>query len=605
MEVGGKHLLELDLKVNPTTNDNIYIYDNTTKQSKRTTLGALQTFLNVNVSTGTAFSGNYNDLTNLPTLFTPTDLPTDYGVTLATVATSGDYNDLSNLPTIPVIPPTPNLATVLGVGFLSGANDISLDNTQVLTATNGNAFLNLRNGTDNVARLEATDGISLFSGVPAGYMGINIDAGGRTIVGGVTPIATNIGLSVYQRASFNNDIFSRNGVIYMYGSASNSRGWLVVDTTKIRFEIGSAFSSGVLITVGAGRTQHVDFYPSSIANYNTHGAILDLGSYESQAIIGDGSNGATLMLTASHNNGINTVSKSTNLRTFYYDIPSRNINTVLEVDGGNVFTAYNTGVLKTNEIQLTNGSVVKGENGNVHFNPRYNNIDSTAQLHADELLHISTNFRKRILIGGKLNASNTLDPTFTPNSTFQQVQIYGVNIRGNFSIGTGLASSSAIIGIGVEYTHVRWNRLYINANNGNVGLTSLDQHFRFQDIYSKDMLSVGQVLYSSNYLNRKLTVHCRDVATGNAGVHNISGILELEHNYWDDVQNVSKVTQLKHNIFTNGVGNIEGFLTLEYNSNTALKVHEDGSISLDNIPTSAVGLPSNRVWRNGNVLNIT
>lgn len=40
-----------------------------------------------------------------------TDLPTDYGVTLATVATSGDYNDLSNQPSIPTVDDTAYNAT--------------------------------------------------------------------------------------------------------------------------------------------------------------------------------------------------------------------------------------------------------------------------------------------------------------------------------------------------------------------------------------------------------------------------------------------------------------------------------------------------------------
>lgn len=59
------------------------------------------------------FSGNYNDLINTPDLgdlayldesdlnyFTPTDLLTDYGVTLSTVAITNDYNDLDNLPSV-------------------------------------------------------------------------------------------------------------------------------------------------------------------------------------------------------------------------------------------------------------------------------------------------------------------------------------------------------------------------------------------------------------------------------------------------------------------------------------------------------------------------
>lgn len=74
-----------------------------------------------NVSWGNVFSGNYNDLTNKPTIPTvPTNISSftnDAGYitgvswndvsnkpTLATVATTGDYEDLINTPTIPTVP---------------------------------------------------------------------------------------------------------------------------------------------------------------------------------------------------------------------------------------------------------------------------------------------------------------------------------------------------------------------------------------------------------------------------------------------------------------------------------------------------------------------
>ena len=51
------------------------------------------------------FSGNYNDLTNKPTIPSAYTHPSTHPATmitgLSTVATSGSYNDLSNKPTIP------------------------------------------------------------------------------------------------------------------------------------------------------------------------------------------------------------------------------------------------------------------------------------------------------------------------------------------------------------------------------------------------------------------------------------------------------------------------------------------------------------------------
>ena len=78
----------------------------------------------------TAFSGDYDDLTNKPDLSVYAE-----SADLATVATSGDYDDLSNKPTIPVVP-TNVSAFTNDAGYLTQHQ--SLDNyytkTQVDTA---------------------------------------------------------------------------------------------------------------------------------------------------------------------------------------------------------------------------------------------------------------------------------------------------------------------------------------------------------------------------------------------------------------------------------------------------------------------------------------
>ena len=78
----------------------------------------------------TAFSGDYDDLTNKPDLSVYAE-----SADLATVATSGSYNDLSNKPTIPVVP-TNVSAFTNDAGYLTQHQ--SLDNyytkTQVDTA---------------------------------------------------------------------------------------------------------------------------------------------------------------------------------------------------------------------------------------------------------------------------------------------------------------------------------------------------------------------------------------------------------------------------------------------------------------------------------------
>lgn len=59
----------------------------------------VDTALNAKQDASTAFSGDYDDLTNKPDLSVYAE-----SADLATVATSGDYDDLTNKPTIPTVP---------------------------------------------------------------------------------------------------------------------------------------------------------------------------------------------------------------------------------------------------------------------------------------------------------------------------------------------------------------------------------------------------------------------------------------------------------------------------------------------------------------------
>lgn len=90
----------------------------------------VDTALALKQDASTAFSGDYNDLTNKPDLSVYAE-----SADLATVATSGSYNDLSNKPTIPVVP-TNVSAFTNDAGYLTEHQ--SLDNyytkTQVDTA---------------------------------------------------------------------------------------------------------------------------------------------------------------------------------------------------------------------------------------------------------------------------------------------------------------------------------------------------------------------------------------------------------------------------------------------------------------------------------------
>ena len=85
-----------------------------------------------------ATSGDYNDLTNKPTLATVATSG-DYDdltnkPTLATVATTGDYNDLTNKPTIPT--KTSDLTNDAGFSKVSSfTNDVTTTNDGLAAVT--------------------------------------------------------------------------------------------------------------------------------------------------------------------------------------------------------------------------------------------------------------------------------------------------------------------------------------------------------------------------------------------------------------------------------------------------------------------------------------
>ena len=88
------------------------------------------------------FDGNYNSLTNKPTLFSGSYNDLTNKPTLSTVAGTGDYNDLTNKPTIPTafsgvyndLTGKPTLSTVAGTGAYS---DLSGTPSLATVATSG------------------------------------------------------------------------------------------------------------------------------------------------------------------------------------------------------------------------------------------------------------------------------------------------------------------------------------------------------------------------------------------------------------------------------------------------------------------------------------
>ena len=393
----------------------------------------------------------------------------------------------------------------------------------------------------------------------------------------------------------------------MYGNSAQARGWLVPDISNSRFSIGSANSGGVRITISSGQQRHTDF-TNSIDR--TQGTVLEIGANTTSP---NTQFGATIKCTASEDNGTDIVHKSTIIQTFYHDVPGRNISTNLNVDSTNVFQAYNTGVLETNTIELRDSSILKPVNGSSLLDLRVNNTDDTARLHTDNTLYLTTGFRQRLIIGHMGNAANTLLPSWGgSNTVYSQVQISNVNFRGGFTIGTGPSTTSTIIGIGSEYTQLRWGTFRINpADALNLGHTSLQSTFSVLNFTDTDSNSMMRI---SGQRNRLLEInHSVRVLNGsNTNEFERKADIELKYHYWTkaigDLTGITrtadfKITQERFSINA-GVDFLDSYTSMSYGNNEGIRIYENGEIGFENLPTSA---PSevNKVWNDAGILKIT
>jgi len=177
------------IRWNETSNKWEFTNDGTTYSTISSFSGDYNDLTNKPTLATVATSGDYNDLTNLPTLFdgnynSLTNLPT-----LATVATSGDYNDLTNLPTLATVATSgdyndlTNLPTITtytaGTGVtIDGSNAINIG--QSVATTDSVTFAavtvsgTVTNATDAATKQYVDDAVSGFSGSLSGLTDVSI-----------------------------------------------------------------------------------------------------------------------------------------------------------------------------------------------------------------------------------------------------------------------------------------------------------------------------------------------------------------------------------------------------------------------------------------------
>lgn len=144
MKVDGKTLLELDLLANPNTNDNIYIFDNTTKKSKRTTLQKLASL----------FSSIYNTSNDDNS---SSSIPSASSVAIVNKVISYNYN-ASTFDSLHTFTPVVNVINIVSSLFDKDNSSIEIELEYDLRTTSSTQFslttivlgLSINNETFNI-----------------------------------------------------------------------------------------------------------------------------------------------------------------------------------------------------------------------------------------------------------------------------------------------------------------------------------------------------------------------------------------------------------------------------------------------------------------------
>jgi len=244
--------------------------------------------------------------------------------------------------------------------------------------------------------------------------------------------------------------------------------------------------------------------------------------------------------------------------------------------------------------KLSDGDRLEAVNGLSYYDPRYTNTDGVGRLHADEILYISTNFRKKIIIGHDTNSGAAdIPPTWQSGiSTYSQVQINNVNFRGQFSIGTGIQTSSNIIGIGSEYIEIRWGNFWLQNNdttNGGQTILSRSSKFNIADIRGESILTARSISTTRERI-LEVPITLESTSDNSSTAQTISRFI-LNHNYWNKSIGdstgaaISSPFQIVSTRFEdpNNLGNYKGRTDISYAGNIALKIFENSDIQTEKL----------------------
>ena len=468
-----------------------------------------------------ATSGSYNDLSNLPTLFSGSYNDLTNTPSLASVATSGDYNDLSNLPTLfsgsyTDLTNAPMLATVATSGLYS---DLSGTPSLAAVATSGD-YNDLINKPDTAAYLNLTadsgsSNVSLITDT-IDFVGTNGINTAVVKVGTTVSVTTSLSAGGITNASLaNSNVTIGSTTVNLGQTVTAFAGLTSLQVGNIKIysdnQITSTETNGNINLVPNGGTVDVNNTRiTSVANpsYSTDAAnkyyvdtVASGMHIHSPAIVATNANLATLSGgTVTYNNGTSGVGATLTLSVAISTIDGQNF--------GSDFTSNDRILVKDESTAINNGIYTISANGKVLT--RATDFNSTVLVHGGDFI-----FVQKGTLFGSTGWVQTTDAVAMGTDAIVFSQFAG---PGTYTNGAGLDLDGTRFSANVNSTsggiEIVSNQIQLKSTIAGNGLTYSSGVVNVVGTNNRVDVSADAIDISSNYVGQTSITTLGTITTG-------------------------------------------------------------------------------------------
>ena len=455
----------------------------------QTDTGAVDYIKNKPSLASVATSGDYNDLSNLPTLFSGSYTDLTNAPMLATVATSGLYSDLSGTPSLAAVATSgdyndlinkPDTAAYLNLTADSGSSNVSLiTDTIDFVGTNGINTAVVKVGTT----VSVTTSLSAGGITNASLANSNVTIGSTTVNLGQT-VTAFAGLTSLQVGNIkiysDNQITSTetNGNINLVPNG----GTVDVNNTRITSVATPSYSTD------AANKYYVDTVASGM-------------HIHSPAIVATNANLATLSGgTVTYNNGTSGVGATLTLSVAISTIDGQNF--------GSDFTSGDRILVKDESTAINNGIYTISANGKVLT--RATDFNTTTLVHGGDFVFIEKGH-----LYGSTGWVQTTDAVTLGTDAIVFSQFAG---PGTYTNGAGLDLNGTQFSANVNSTsggiEIVSNQIQLKSTIAGNGLTYSSGVLNVVGTNNRVDVSADAIDISSNYVGQTSITTLGTITTG-------------------------------------------------------------------------------------------